>query len=279
MNFIDTHTHLYDSAFGDAEGQSEAVRRALNAGVIKMVLPDESSATRRGMLELCKKWPGVLFPCIGLHPTELSGDWKKELVLLDEAVAEANTARPIAGEENHEGKLRFTAIGECGMDLYWTKDNAEIQEEVFRHQIELSLQASLPLIVHAREATEKIFKILDDYRGRGLRGVFHAFSGSLETFLKLDSYGEWYVGIGGVVTFKKAGIAEVIKDIPAERILLETDSPYLTPVPHRGERNESAYIPCIAAFVAERKKMDPEEFSNTVYNNSCRLFDFNEINR
>lgn len=259
MKFIDTHTHLYDEAYGNSEGQDDAVRRALDAGAVKLVFPDESSATRDGMLEMCERWPGVIHPCLGIHPTELSGDPRKELELLEKAV------------EEHPG---IVAIGECGMDFHWNADNATVQEEVFRYQIELSLRHSLPLIVHAREATERIFKVLDSYKGRGLKGVFHAFSGSLETFRRLDSYGNWLVGIGGVVTFKHAGIADIIPEIPVERILFETDAPYLTPVPHRGERNESAYIPDIANFIATKKGMDPDELARKVYNNSINFFDF-----
>lgn len=273
MKFIDTHAHLYDNAYGDAAGQDEAVRRALDKGVVMMVAPDESSVTRGGMLDLCRRWPGVVHPCIGLHPTELSGNWKNEIELLDKAV------EMLSSPEGRSAYGKIVAIGECGMDLYWTKDNVAVQEEVFRHQIELSLQRSLPLIVHARDAADRILKILDDYRGRGLKGVFHAFSGSLETFRRLDLSGCWCVGIGGVVTFRNAGIANVVADIPTDRILLETDSPYLTPVPHRGERNESAYIPDIAAFVAAKKNLDIGEFARIIYNNSINFFDFNEINR
>jgi len=273
MNFIDTHTHLYDEAYGDAAGQDEAVKRALEAGVEKLVFPDEYSATRDGMLEMCKRWPGVAFPCLGVHPTELSGDWRKEIELLDKAVEQLIKVTP-ADASDVGAAIKIVAIGECGMDFHWVKDNAEVQEEVFRHQLDLSLRHSLPIIIHAREATDKIFSVLDSYKGRGLKGVFHAFSGSLETFRRLDAYGNWYVGIGGVVTFKKAGIADIIPYIPADRILLETDAPYLTPVPHRGERNESAYIPDIAAFIASKKGMDLERLAEITCNNSTNCFDF-----
>ena len=254
--FIDTHTHLYDAAFGDAAGQDAAVRRALDEGVGKMILPDENSSSRPGMLSLCSRWPGVLFPCIGVHPTELGEGWQQEV----QQVLEYGRDR----------SRKWYAVGETGIDLYWDKSTLGVQQEAFCAQIDLSVELGLPLIVHAREATGAILDILKGYRTRGLRGVFHAYSGSLETFRQLDRYGDWYVGIGGVVTFKKAQIGQIIKDIPLERILLETDSPYLTPVPHRGERNESAYIPLIARFIAGAKCIGTAEVEEATQRN-CRI--------
>lgn len=255
MNFIDTHTHLYDEAFIDSDGEDAAVRRALDAGVHKLILPDENAACRERMTALASRWPGTAFRCLGLHPTELGENPGEELRSLEEA--------------DRSGAV---AIGETGMDLYWTRDNVGLQEEVFRRHIELALETGLPLIIHARNALEQIFKVLEDYRGRGLRGTFHAFSGSIETFRRLDRYGDWYVGIGGVVTFRNAGIAQVVRDIPLDRILLETDSPYLTPVPHRGERNESAYIPLIASFIASVREVSVEEIAAVTTAGACTLF-------
>ena len=257
MTFTDTHTHLNDEAFGGKDGEDEAVERAIGAGVTKLVIPDTNSKERPGMLALCGRWRGTAFPCIGLHPTEMGDDWKRELDLMAAALEDCPQA---------------VAIGECGMDLYWSKDRIREQEVVFRAQLDLSLTRDLPVIVHAREATDRIFSVLEDYRGRGLRGVFHAFSGSIETFRRLDRYGDWFVGIGGVLTFKKASIADTVKDIPLERILLETDSPYLTPVPHRGQRNESSYIPLIAAFLSGRKDVSMESVAEITAGNASELF-------
>lgn len=255
--YSDTHTHLYDEAFGSAEEEDRAASRAVQAGVTRMVIPDISSKERQRMLDFCRRWKGNAYPCIGLHPTELGSSWAEELDLLEGALKDCPDA---------------VAIGECGMDLYWSKEQVAEQEEVFRTQLDLSLHTGLPVIIHARNATDRIFNILEDYRGRGLKGVFHAFSGSIETFRQLDRYGDWYVGIGGVLTFRKASIADTVSDIPLERILLETDSPYLTPVPHRGERNESAYIPFIASFLAMKKGVGIEETASVTTENAIRLF-------
>lgn len=257
MHFIDTHTHLYDDAFEGIDGQDAAVRRAIDAGVGMMIIPDTSSVEREKLLALCKRWPDNTRACLGLHPTELGNDYKTELLKLEKAI------------ETHP---EITAIGEAGMDLYWTKETRTAQEEVFRVQLDLALGRRLPVIVHCRDAAEPCFNILEDYKGRGLKGVFHAFSGSIETYRRLERYGDWYIGIGGVLTFKKASIADTVKDIPLERILLETDSPYLTPVPHRGERNESMYIPLIADFLASCKGISIEDVADTTTKNAEMLF-------
>jgi len=258
IRFIDTHTHLADEAFEGAEGSDDAVRRAVDCAVTKMIVPDTCRKEREAAFELCRRHPGTLFPCAGLHPTEMGEDWREDLG--EVAAIASNPQRSIV------------AIGEVGMDLYWTKDKLLQQKEVFACQIDIALSYGLPLIIHAREATAQIFDVLQAYKGRGLRGVFHAFSGSYETFRMTERYGDWMVGIGGVVTFKKASIAQTVRDIPLERILLETDSPYLTPVPHRGERNESAYIPLIAEFLAGAKNVSVEEIAGITTSNAEMLF-------
>lgn len=255
--YIDTHTHLYDEAFGSPEEEDAAVRRAIDSGVQMMILPDISSKERDRMTALHQRWPDNTRICAALHPTEIGADWKEEIDTFTGFVKQHNN---------------IAAIGETGMDLYWSREFEEVQQEVFRTHIETALELNLPLIIHARNATDQIFKCLDDYRGRGLRGVFHAFSGSIETFRRLDLYGDWMVGIGGVVTFKNAGIASVVKDIPLERIVLETDSPYLTPVPYRGKRNESSYIPLIASFLANLKEVPEIEIERATTENARRIF-------
>jgi TatD DNase family protein len=167
---------------------------------------------------------------------------------------------------------RIGAIGEIGIDCYWSKEFLEQQKEVFRLQLEMAHKADLPIIIHSRESTELIIKILKDNRNLDLRGVFHAYSGSAETYRELQKLGDWYIGIGGVLTYKKASIAETVKDIPLERIILETDSPYLTPVPHRGKRNESSYIPHIAEKLAFQKGAGIEEVATITTANAKRLF-------
>lgn len=254
LEYIDTHTHLYDAAYeGDGAG---AVRRAIDAGVTKMVMADTDETVRDAMFSLCDAFPENAFPTLGLHPTEFKdGEWKEELAMLERYM-----------------DRKIVAIGEIGIDLHWRSDNLEIQKEVFRRQVELAIAKNLPVIIHNREATAQILNVLEDYRGRGLRGVFHAYSGSVETFRELDRYGDFLVGIGGVLTFKKASIAQTVENIPLERIVLETDSPYLTPTPYRGTRNESAYIPLIAAKLSEIKEVPLEEIAAVTTSNAEKLF-------
>lgn len=253
MEFIDTHTHLYDEAFLGEE--DEAIARACGAGVKRMIFPDIDSQTRDLMFEIADRHEGTVFPCLGLHPTSIDSGWQKELSAL-------------------EGYLdrKIYAIGEIGLDCYWSKDFLKEQQEAFRTQIELAARLSLPVIIHSRESTEMIINILKECRHLSLRGVFHAFSGSIETFRELQKTGDWYIGIGGVLTYRKASIAETVRDIPMERILLETDSPYLTPVPFRGKRNESSYIPHIAGRLAEIKGMTLEETASITTANAEKLF-------
>ena len=173
-----------------------------------------------------------------------------------------------------EGHLsrKIWAIGEIGMDCYWSKEFIKEQQEAFRIQLEMADRLDLPVIIHSRESTELIINTLKECRHLSLRGVFHAFSGSIETYRELQKLGDWYIGIGGVLTYKKASIAETVKEIRLDRILLETDSPYLTPVPFRGKRNESAYIPHIASRLAELTGKDIEEVAAQTTSNAEKLF-------
>lgn len=253
MQFIDTHSHLYDEAF--AEDMDSAVARAIVSGVTKVILPDIDSATRKQMFNLADRHSEVLFPCLGLHPTSIDAGWKAEFEKLE--------------EYSHK---QIYAIGEIGIDCYWSKEFLEQQKEAFRLQLKMAHDLNLPVIIHSRESTEIIIEILKGCKNLNLRGVFHAYSGSRETFREIQRLGDWFIGIGGVLTFKKASIAESVKDIPLERILLETDSPYLTPVPFRGQRNESSYIPHIASRLAEIKGTDINEIALTTTENAEKLF-------
>ena len=253
MEFIDTHAHLYDEAFTGEEDL--AIARAAEAGIKKIIFPDIDSQTRSAMFEIADRHEGFVFPCLGLHPTSVDANWQEEM-------------------QKMEGWLsrRTWAIGEIGMDCYWSKEFIKEQEEVFRIQLEMADKHNLPVIIHSRESTELIINILKDCKHFNLRGVFHAYSGSKETFRELDRTGDWYIGIGGVLTYKKDSIAETIKHIPLDRILLETDSPYLTPVPYRGKRNESSYIPYIAAKLAELTEIPLETVADTTTANATKLF-------
>ena len=251
--FIDTHTHMYDEAFAGEE--DKAIERAVSAGVTRLVFPDIDSASREAMFTLADRHPGTVFPCLGLHPTSVGKDWETEYGKMMQ----------------YSGKTIY-AIGEIGMDCYWSKEFVREQEEAFRMQLQLACSKGLPVIIHSRNSTDLILRILDEYRYMGLRGVFHAFSGSIETFRALQKYGDWYVGIGGVLTYRNASIAETVRDIPTDRILLETDSPYLTPVPKRGSRNESSYIPYIAEKLAMLKGLTSEETAAATTANARALF-------
>jgi TatD DNase family protein len=254
VEYIDTHSHLYDEAFSSEEDL--AVERAVNAGVTKMIVPDIDSSTRQVMFDLAERHPGTLFPTLGLHPTSVEANWRDEMDAVEKALPEH----------------KIWAIGEIGIDCYWSKEFLEQQKEAFRIQLEMAEKLDLPVIIHSRESTELIINVLKDYKTHNLRGVFHAYSGSAETYRELQKLGDWYIGIGGVLTYKKASIAETVKEIPLERILLETDSPYLTPVPHRGKRNESSYIPHIAEKLAIQKGISIEEVARTTTANAIRLF-------
>ncbi|MCR5071123.1 MAG: TatD family hydrolase [Bacteroidales bacterium] len=254
MEFIDTHTHTYDEAFAGCE--DEVIARAQAAGVDILLQADVDSRERGRMFSLVDRHPGVLRPMLGLYPGSVDRDWRREIDAL-----EAWRGRGIV------------AVGEIGLDYHYGADFKEEQKEAFRTQLELAASWDLPVNIHLREATQDFFEIIEDCASLHLRGNLHAFSGSAETFRRLmRTGGDWYVGIGGVLTFKKASIAEDVKQIPLERILLETDAPYLTPVPHRGERNESSYIPLIAGFLARLKGIRVEEVAAVTTANAKRLF-------
>ncbi|MBR1576719.1 MAG: TatD family hydrolase [Bacteroidales bacterium] len=253
MEYIDTHSHITDEAFA---GEEEAyIARALAAGVTKMLQADIDSRERERMFSLTDRHPGVLFPMLGLYPGSVDTRWEREIEEL--------------GRWTHRAVV---AIGEIGLDYHYGAEFAAQQREALRVQFELAARLDLPVNIHLRDATEDFLGIVRDCRHLGLRGNLHAYSGSYETFLQLQRYGDWRLGIGGVVTFKKASLAEVVRKVPLERILLETDAPYLTPVPYRGSRNESAYIPLIAAKVAELKSCSIAEVAETTTHNAAELF-------
>ena len=253
MIFVDTHTHLADEAFRGEE--DAAVERAVEAGVAAMLQADTGSADREASYALCARHPGVLFPMLGLYPGNVDASWRDEI----DAMMPWLERKPVA-------------IGEIGLDYHYGADTAELQKEALKVQFELARDTGLPVNIHLRDATEDFFAVMEECRGMKLRGNLHAFSASAEVFERMQRYGEWYVGIGGVLTFKKAHIAEDVLRIPLERILLETDAPYLAPTPLRGTRNESANIPLIAAKLAEIKGVGIEEVAAVTTANAKKLF-------
>lgn len=253
MEFIDTHTHNSDPAYQDCE--DEVIRRAEEAGVTALIQADIDSSERERMYSLSARHPGVLYNMLGLYPGSVNGHWRDEI----DALLPWRDKGPVA-------------MGEIGLDYHFGTEFKKEQKEAFRTQLELASEWDLPVNIHLRDATEDFFAIIKDCRHLHLRGNLHAFGGSYETFMRLSGLGDWYVGIGGVVTFKKSRIGEDISRIPLDRILLETDAPYLAPVPHRGERNESSFIPLIAEFIAARKGISTEDVARATTANAKQLF-------
>lgn len=254
IQFIDTHAHLYDEAFdGDFD---DTIARIKKNGVVKCIFPAIDSTTFDRQSKAADKCGDFVVEAIGLHPTSVGENWRSELDFVLQKV--------------ESGK--YVAVGEIGMDGYWSKEFLVEQKEVFRQQLELAYAKGLPVIIHAREATEEIFEVLDSLGGKVPRGVFHAFSGSYETYERICSYGNFMVGIGGVVTYKNAGVAKTLERVPLDRIVLETDSPYLTPVPLRGKRNESSYLVYIAEKIAAIKGCTLEEVAAATVENATLMF-------
>ena len=253
--FVDTHTHLFTAEF-DAD-RAGVVQRAMDAGVSALCLPAINEESLKPLLEMCDAFPGVCYPMIGLHPTELGDDYSSVLDRMHALLKSDD---------------RFIAIGEVGLDFYWDDTRKKEQADAFCRQIEWALEMDLPLAIHSRSAFDELYAIMDSYRGRGLRGVFHCFSGSEDEACKLLSFDGFYLGIGGVVTYKKSTLPQVLESVPLERVVLETDSPYLAPVPYRGKRNESAY--CVEVFkkLAELYQVTPEEVSIRTNMNVRRIF-------
>ncbi len=223
MIITDTHTHLYSEAFD--EDRDAMMQRALDAGVQRFFIPAIDSTYTQSMLKLESKYPKNVFLMMGLHPTHVKENYKEELALVEEWLA----------------KRKFYAVGEIGIDLYWDKTFLKQQQEAFVYQIRLAKKYQLPIVIHCRESFNEIFEILEQEKGDDLFGIFHCFTGTLEQAHKALSY-NMKLGIGGVATFKNGKIDQFLNQIDLKHIVLETDSPYLAPVPYRGKRNESAYV-------------------------------------
>jgi TatD DNase family protein len=254
LNWIDTHAHLYQPAFDDDIAQ--VVDRALVSGVSKILLPNIDLDSIESMMRLCAQYPDVFRPMMGLHPCDVKEDFEQVL----------NKMEPLFAQHN------FVAVGETGMDLYWDKTTLEIQKAAFEIQVDWAIQRKLPLVIHARDAFEPLLEILDRRMHKDLRGVFHCFTGDAKIASHIAEYGSFYFGIGGVLTYPKAGLENVIPLLPTDRIILETDSPYLPPVPHRGKRNESAYLVLIAEKLSGILGIGRDELSRITNENAKRLF-------
>lgn len=254
---IDTHSHLYVEQFD--QDREAAVERAIKAGVGTMMLPAIDSNYHEAMFALARRHPECK-PMIGFHPTTVNDNprWRDELAIVEKYLAAA--------------PVRIYGIGETGIDLHWSRDFLGEQIEAFEAQIELTIKHDLPLIIHARDAWDEIFGVLEKYRGRGLRGIMHAFSGGVEEYRRARYVGDFLLGISGVATYRKNTLGEVIAEADIEHLVLETDCPYLTPEPHRGTRNESAYIPLIRDRVALIRGVPPPEIERATTLNAQRIF-------
>ena len=250
---IDTHTHFYDEwLLPDADA---AVERARAAGVGKMVQADVDSRERDALWAVNDRHPGVLYPMVGLYPCSVGADWKEEI------------DRMLPYRERG-----VVAVGEIGLDYHEGDEDRALQKEALRVQLELAAEWDLPVNIHLRDAWGDLLTILEDCRHLHLRGILHCFSGSFEVYERARRCGDFSVGIGGVVTFKKASLPETVRRIPLEHIVLETDAPYLAPVPHRGERNESAYLPLVAAKIADIKGLAFAEVEAATTANALNLY-------
>lgn len=255
MVLTDTHAHLYLEQF-DVD-RDQMVQRAFDAGVKYMLLPNIDRNSAPKMLDLCDKYPDNLFPMIGLHPTDVKENFEDELQMIS----------------GYLSRRKFYAIGETGIDLYWDKTHLKEQKAALRYQVQLAKDHGLPLVLHVRESFDEIFEVIDQMADEQLTGVFHCFTGNLAQAQHAISLG-FKLGLGGVLTYKNSGLDKVAEALDSDHFVLETDSPYLTPAPFRGKRNESAYVRFVAERLAAIKKMTLEEVARITTTNAQRLFKF-----
>lgn len=251
---IDTHTHLYLEQFD--QDRDQVIQNAMDAGIEKFFLPNIDVNSITGMLALAEHYPKVCFPMMGLHPCSVKAGFEIELQKIYAALSNKS----------------IIAIGEIGIDLFWDKTTLPLQREAFRIQVQWAKDMNLPIVIHARDSYNELFEELNVLNDERLSGVFHCFTGSLQQAEKILSYGNFYLGIGGVSTFKNSGLNTVLPQVPLDRIILETDSPYLAPVPHRGKRNESAYTALVALHLSQRLNIPIEEIATTTTQNALNLF-------
>lgn len=255
MRLIDTHSHLFLEEF--SEDLPQVIERARSAGVTHIFMPNIDSTTIDSMLSVCNTYNDYCFPMIGLHPTSVNADYEKELEIVARELKSFN---------------KYIAIGEIGMDLYWDKTFLKEQQIVLDKQINWALEYDLPVVIHCRDAFGYIYNVLEPYKNTSLKGVFHSFTGTDDEAARILEFSGFLIGINGVVTFKKSRLPEVLTKIPLEKIVLETDSPYLTPVPNRGKRNESAYVKDTLMKVSDIYRMSPEAVGRVTSENALKVF-------
>jgi len=255
MKFIDTHSHLYSEKFKD--DRSDVIANAIAIGVETILLPNISSKYTNKMLALCSKFPNNCYPMMGLHPCD---------------VTEENYEKEIAHIEKELETRNYIGVGEIGLDLYWEKTSLEIQKKAFIYQIKLAKKYRLPVAIHVRDSFNEAIEIIEKLNDTNLIGVFHCFTGNIQDAMRITDLGGFYLGIGGVLTFKNSGLDETIKKIDLKHLILETDSPYLAPTPHRGKRNESKYIIDIAKKLAEVHNISINQIAKITTKNAKKLF-------
>jgi TatD DNase family protein len=250
---IDTHCHLYSE--GLLENADEIIFRARDKGIDRFYFPAIDSSTHEKMIGLESRYPSNCFAMMGLHPCSVNATYRDELAVVKEWL----------------DKRRFVAIGEIGLDYYWSTEFKRQQQEAFRIQIEWALKRGLPIDIHTRNAMDDTISIVEEYVGEGLKGIFHCFSGTATEAKRILNTG-FYFGIGGVLTYKNSGLADAIAGVPVERMVLETDAPYLAPVPYRGKQNESSYLVYIAEKLAELKGIPLSEVARITSQNAQNIF-------
>lgn len=254
---IDTHTHIFHKEF-DADVEA-MIGRARAAGVTHMLLPNISLESVERLLETCNRFPEMCLPMMGLHPCDVQEDWKRELDAI--------------GEILHEGE--FCAVGEIGLDRHWDLTYYEAQTEALRIQFQWALDLNLPVSIHSRKAIDETLSIAEPYMHKGMKAVLHCFGGSTQQARKAIDMG-FYLGVGGVITYHNSNLHEILAPLPQERLLLETDAPYLSPVPYRGKRNEPAYLEQINARLAQALGISPETCAEITTRNAKQIFHIND---
>ena len=253
MVLTDTHTHLYYET--DAVKRSELMQRCKQNDISRLFLPNVDAASVPLMFELLEAYPANCYPMLGLHPCSVKDNWEEELAVIQPAL--------------HRHKIY--AIGEIGIDLYWDKTFLTEQIHAFKLQIKWAKALKLPIVIHCRDAFDEVYQVLLDEQDENLRGIFHCFTGTLEQAEKITALG-FYLGIGGVVTYKNAGLDKILPQIDLKHVVLETDSPYLTPVPYRGKPNESSYLIYVAQKVSDLYQTSVEHVAEVTTENSKRIF-------
>ena len=250
---IDTHSHIYSTDF--INDRDEVIQRAYSNDVRKIILPNIDSSSVKNLLDLVDTYPHICFPLMGLHPTSVNNDYQEELQVVEYWLK----------------KRKFFGIGEIGIDLYWDKSFLEEQTHAFRFQLDLAKHYKLPVVVHVRDSFDEVYEVIREMKDENLTGVFHSFTGTLEQASLIIGLG-FKIGVGGIVTFKKSGMDQIIKQIDPSNLIIETDSPYLTPVPFRGKRNESSYLVYIAQKIADLHQVTVGEIAKITTENARNLF-------